>query len=173
MLLQEVSAQVKHGDFDQIGEEAALSSLLRGRGGDYECSDPSQGSLASFNIHALSLPTTTSGAPMVRDLLMGDAESQQSVDEPQRLLRDTGDFERLSREHGEIRSYVDPVLSNSRRHYLAFVRRMLEIGLCRPCFHMQETVGIFFVWKKGREKMRVILDARKTNRRFKPSPPVF
>ena len=37
---------------------------------------------------------------------------------------------------------------------------------------MREIVGIFFVWKKGRLKMRVILDARRTNRRFKPSPPV-
>ena len=33
-------------------------------------------------------------------------------------------------------------------------------------------MGVFFVWKKGREKMRVILDARRTNRRFIPSPPV-
>ena len=68
---------------------------------------------------------------MVHDLLMGDSTAQQQVKEPQRLMRDPGDVEQLVREHGEITPYIDPVLSSSRRHYVAFCRRMLKIGLCR------------------------------------------
>ena len=108
----------------------------------------------------------------MHDLLKGDPTAQQQVNEPQRLLRDISDVQRLIDEHGDIRPYVDPLLSSSRRHYVAFCRRMMKAGLCRPSFNMEETVGIFFVWKKGRQKMRVILDARRTNRRFLPSPPV-
>ena len=106
---------------------------------------------------------------MAYDLLTGDSTAQQQVKEPQRLMRDAGDVEQLVREHGDIKPYIDPVLSSSRRHYVAFCRRMLKIGFCR---RMEEVVGMFFVWeKKGRLKMRVILDARRTNRRFLPSPP--
>ena len=108
----------------------------------------------------------------MHDLLKGDPTAQQQVNEPQRLLRDTGDVQRLIEEHGDIRPYVHPLLSSSRRHYVAFCRRMFGAGLCRPSLNMEETVGIFFVWKKGRQKMRVILDARRTNRRFLPSPSV-
>ena len=151
--LRQVHAKVESTDFDQIGEEAALASLLRGRGGDYQCSDPTQGSLASFNIHALSLPETTAGAPLVHDLLEGDPTAQQQLNEPQRLLRDIGDEQRLIDEHGDIHPYVDPVLKSSRRHYVAFCRKMLSAELCRPSFSMKETVGVFFVWKKGRQKM--------------------
>ena len=81
---------------------------------------------------------------MVRDLLMGDSGAQRSVNEPQRLLRDADDFDRLSREHGELRAYIDPVLGNSRHHYLAFCRRMLSVGLRKLCLRMREAVGILF-----------------------------
>ena len=171
--VRDLHRRVGHCAFDNVGEEAALKQLLRGRGGDYEGgADPSQGSLASFYIHGLSVPDTTAGAPMARDLLHGDPTNQQFLDEPQRLMRDEGDVEQMIRDFGDITPYVDPILKSSRRHYLAFCKRMLKAGLCRPSFKMREIVGIFFVWKKGRLKMRVILDARRTNRRFKPSPPV-
>ena len=49
---------------------------------------------------------------------------------------------------------------------------MYSAVLCRPSFDCEEIVGIFFVWKKGRKQMRVIFDARRTNRRVRPSPPV-
>ena len=101
--------------------------------------------------------------PKVHDLLMGDSTAQQQVEEPQRLRRDPGDVEQLVREHGDIKPYIDPVLSSSRRHYVAFCRRMLKVGLCRPSFRMEEVVGVFFLRKKVM-KMRVILDTGRTNR---------
>jgi hypothetical protein len=104
-------------EFEPVGEEAALPSLLRGRGGDYESSDPAQGSLASFSLHALSLPETTASAPLVRDLLTGDATAQQQVEEPQRLLRDIDEYELMVKENGDIKPYVDSILQSSSRHY--------------------------------------------------------
>ena len=50
-------------DFEPAGEEASLKAVLRGRGGDYENSDPTQGALASFSLHALALPESTATAP--------------------------------------------------------------------------------------------------------------
>eukprot|EP00959_Pyramimonas_sp_CCMP1952_P094808 1983275-Pyramimonas_sp.AAC.1 len=35
-----------------------------------------------------------------------------------------------------------------------------------------EFLGAFFVWKKGRQKMRMITDARPTNQRLLPPPRV-
>ena len=122
--------------------------MLRGRGGDFESSDPSQGALASFSIHALSLPESTATAPLVYDLLEGDPEAQQNVKEPQRLLRHTSDVEAMVKEQGDIKPYVDPVLKASRRHYIAFCRRMHSAGLCCPTTTCKEVVGIFFVWKR-------------------------
>ena len=119
-------------DFEPVGEEAALKSLLRGRGGDYESSDPTQGSLASFSLHALSLPETTASAPLVRDLRTGDATAQQQVEEPQRLLRDIDEYELMVKENGGIKPYVDPILQSSCSHYISFCRRMYSAGLCRP-----------------------------------------
>ena len=74
-------------EFEPLGQEASLKAMLRGRGGEYENSDLAQRSLASFNIHALALPESTATAPLVYDLLEGDLEAQQSVKEPERLLR--------------------------------------------------------------------------------------
>ena len=77
-VVQRLHAAVGQMDFEPAGEEASLKAMLRGRGGDYEASDPSQGALASFSIHALSLPETTASAPLVYDLLAGDPEAQQN-----------------------------------------------------------------------------------------------
>ena len=57
-------------------------------------------------------------ARFMRGLLEGDREAQRNVKEPQRLLRDTGDVDAMIKEQGDIKPYVDPVLSSSRRHHI-------------------------------------------------------
>ena len=142
-VVQQIHGAVSSVDFEQVGEEASLKAVLRGRGGDYESSDSTQGALASFSVHALALPESTAQAPLVYDLLEGDEQAQQNVKEPERLLRNADEVAALIKEHGDIQTYVDPVLRSSRRHYVSFCRKMFRAGLCRPTFVCKETVGIF------------------------------
>ena len=88
------------------------------------------------------------------------------------MLRPHEQVKLLDSPYGAIVSYVDPVLKESRRHYVGFVRRLYDIGLAVVCFDPAEFVGLFFVYKKGRKGIRLILDARRTNQRFASAPSV-
>ncbi len=71
-----------------------------------------------------------------------------------------------------VKVYCDKRLVGSRRVYGRFVRRLAMLGLTTFTQQPREHVGIFFVWKKGRERMRMILDCRRSNQAFVDPPGV-
>ena len=69
--------------------------------------------------------------------------------------------------------YWDVRLRTSRRTYLQLMRHLVQIGLVRyvPKGRAREFCGLFFVKKKGGH-LRVIIVARRSNRRFAAPPGV-
>ena len=72
-------------------------------------------------------------------------------------------------ECGVRRAYHDPGMHG--RKYGALVRALADRGLLEFRLHARETVGVFGVWKKS-GKIRLIVDARRSNCHFAAAPPV-
>ena len=167
--VDDILGRVDEGGFDQCSGEGSLREILRGRAG-YDSDTTAQGSLAPYQPTLLAVPGDVSQAPFARDIVGPGARS--FLDGIKRMLRPDEQVKLLDSLHGAIVSYVDPVLKNSRRHYVGFVKRLFDIKLAVVCPEPAESVGIFFVYKKGRKGIRLILDARRTNRRFASAPSV-
>ena len=73
-----------------------------------------------------------------------------------------------------MKTHVDQALLRHRRKFVAVVRRLVRSGLFRllPAEEMKETVGVFFVQKNGKTKVRLVIDARRSNCHFAGPPSV-
>ena len=68
--------------------------------------------------------------------------------------------------------YFDPVLVHRRRTYLELVRLLVRRGVVRFTLEPKEKVGLFAVRKADGLKQRLIVDAPRSNLRFRPCPNV-
>ena len=66
----------------------------------------------------------------------------------------------------EIRPHNDQSLIRDRTGYAQFIWDLRERGLVDIGPRKQHTVGVFFVWKSDRQRLRLILDTRRVNGRF-------
>lgn len=152
---------------EALTPQEASRELLRGRVG-YEL-DPANPNLAPYKEGSVSLPGDVKGAPMVRDLL--PEEDQAMLDGfDQRMLREREEFEQLSAA-STIKPYMDPALQRNKRRYKRFLQDLQGRGLLHFTRQPQEFVGVFFVKKKS-GALRLIIDARPANRRFRDPPGV-
>ena len=73
-----------------------------------------------------------------------------------------------------VEPHWDARLKGCRRTYIRFVRALIKKGMIviLPGGSAEERVGVFFVKKSGKTSIRMILDARRVNQRFKPPPGV-
>ena len=151
---------------------AAFRELLRGR--DAYASQASGGqNIAPFrSAKLISMPDDVRDAPAVADLV-SDADFYLG-NGLERMLRPESEHVARDSELAGIRPHVDPSLLRSRRKYLAVVRRLLKSGLFRliHAADRKEDVGIFFVAKKGKSKVRLVIDARRSNVHFASPPSV-
>jgi len=151
-------------DTDCCTPEVALRELLRGRAG---YSDPTTcNSLAPYREGAVSLPESTTDSPCIADV--GGPGSQFFL---------TEEGERMVLPDCDVPDtlpivYSDPALVKHRQKYARFVKDLDGRGMLDFTVQPKEMVGVFFVWKKGREKIRLILDARRANKRFRRPPHV-
>ena len=67
-----------------------------------------------------------------------------------------------------IDPYWDPVLKRSKREYWRFIRFLDKRELLRYTVRPSAHAGIFFLWKKGRERIRIIVDGRSASEKFRP-----
>lgn len=139
--------------------EATLKASLQGRG-DYMSSSPA--SLAPFELERVSVPETLHGSPYAMDLL--DADSRRHFEGEEHMLR-----EDLVGED-DFKPYWDPRLVNSKRHYKSLIRMLHDLGYLRYTLKPKAHTGCFFVWKSDKKKIRLILDARSANRKFRDPP---
>ena len=68
--------------------------------------------------------------------------------------------------------YFDPVLVHRQRTYLELVRLLARRGMVRFTLEPKEKVGLFAVRQDDGLKQRLIVDARRSNLRFRPCPNV-
>jgi len=146
----------------------AFRELLAGRGA-YGDSSPSA-VLAPFRADRVSLPDGEGGGAFFPDLL--DAGDRSLVEGESQLLRDEEELQRIKAERGDLRPYYDPVLRRGGKKYVRFVRSLVKRGLFRYTRTPRCSAGLFFVWKKDRQHLRMILDARPANRIFRDPPGV-
>ena len=71
-----------------------------------------------------------------------------------------------------LEPYFDPVLVRRRRTYLELVRLLARRGMVRFTLEPKEKVGLFAVRQDDGLKQRLIVDARRSNLRFRPCPSV-
>ena len=150
-----------------ITPKEAYHELLRGRG-LYQ-TETAYATLAAYKHGAVSMPEDANNAPRVMDILPDSAQQYLVGLEEKMLRRDTLAVERELR---QIRVHTDRKLTRNRRVYGQFIKELHRRGLVRFTRQPLEEVGVFFVWKKGRQMMRMILDCRRANCHFVGAPGV-
>ena len=65
-----------------------------------------------------------------------------------------------------FRPHWDPALRPNARNYRKFIQKLNDIKYLKYTLFPKEHAGVFFVWKSGRQKIRMIVDARAANRLF-------
>ena len=86
-------------------------------------------------------------------------------------MRPASEVHQLREELGDITPYMDPVLRTNKRSYVRFLRRLQSRGLIRCTLCPEGCVTVFFIAKKN-DQLRMVVDARRTNRLFKAPPGV-
>ncbi|CAK0791762.1 unnamed protein product, partial [Prorocentrum cordatum] len=152
-----------------LSPKEAFQGLLRGRG-VYD-TETAYTTLAPYQRGAVSLPCDVSTAPAVGTLVTGRA-LEYLVEAEEQMIRADAEVQLDRVTNGEIKIYTDPLLANSRRRYSTFVKDLKRKGLVGVTRDPKEFVGVFFVWKKERASMRMVLDGRRSNQRFVTPPGV-
>ncbi len=149
---------------DVHSPEGALKELLRG-GAPYDMG-PINDALASYQAELVSLPQDCHECPQLAHVL--PADDRRFLEENSELMlkpADLGDNE-------EVVPYWDPKLKHNRKAYNGLVQRLADIGYFTFTTQPACEVGVFFVWKSSRTKLRMITDARKANKMFREPPGV-
>lgn len=81
------------------------------------------------------------------------------------MLRPRSEVERLLAE-SSITPYMDPRLRFTRREYVRFAKKLVKAKLFGFRRNVKARVAPCFVWKSGRTKIRMIIDARRGNLHF-------
>ncbi|CAK0795767.1 unnamed protein product, partial [Prorocentrum cordatum] len=142
--------------------QAALRELLRGRSPCDGRGGPT--TVASYSAGLVSMPTDVSDCPRLEDLLPGEALTFLQ-ERQERMLRETP-------LPTDVEPYFDSVLKFNHKEYRGLVRRLLSAGILGWTLSPKERIGMFFVWKDGRRRLRLIVDARRTNAHFRDPPGV-
>ena len=102
------------------------------------------------------------GPPALAELLPEDA--LRYLEAPERMLKEDGDC------HCDVVPYWDATLRNSPRAYKDFIRHLYKIGYLDVTLEPKERAGMFFVKKSDGVRIRLIIDARRGNARFRDPP---
>ena len=117
----------------------------------------------------VSLPDTVRGAPFLDEVIPAWMQIlfENSME---RMLRSDHELKREEL----VEPHWDARLKSCRRTFLRFVKALIAKDMIVPLCGGQakERVGVFFVKKAGKISIRMILDARRVNQRFRPPPGV-
>ena len=150
------------GSLTQIPRlEAAFSELLQGRS-EYSSDQPT--TLAACVLERISLPQSLEGAPAVEDIL--SEEARRFLQSPEQMLREE------STDLSDFQPYWDPLLRGSTKTYKKFIKMLHKAGCLTYTQRPKGFCGVFFVRKSDGQKIRMIIDARGTNKMFKEPPGV-
>ena len=140
-----------------LTSEGALRELLRGSSpydghGANEC-------LASYKAELVSVPSDTRGCPSLMDVLPPD--DRRYLEEGSELM--IRPLSEMPNQEEMPIPYWDPKLKFNRKEYNKLVVKLHDIGFFNYTIEPRCRVGVFFVWKSNRTKLRLITDARRSN----------
>ena len=124
--------------------------------------------LASYRKGSVALPESAAEAVPLLDILPPADRLAMANFEDHMMLTES-EVSSINQELGEITPYCDPVLRSDWRQYACFLRRLERAGVVRWALARKERCTPFFVKKKN-DDLRLIIDARRFNRRCKPPP---
>lgn len=145
--------------------EEALKSLLKG-GSPYDMATTSD-SLASYQSELVSLPADIRGCPDLGDVLP-HRDRQFLEEKAELMIKPPDEIEDALL----VQPYWDPKLRFNKKAYFSLVRKLDSIGYFNYTINPRCKVGVFFVWKSSRTKLRMITDARRSNACFRDPPGV-
>ena len=145
--------------------EEALRALLKG-GSPYDMATTSD-SLASYQSELVSLPADIRGCPDLGDVLP-HSDRQFLEEKAELMIKPPEEID----EGALVQPYWDPRLRFNKKAYHSLVRRLDSIGYFNYTTKPRCKVGVFFVWKSSRTKLRMITDARRSNACFRDPPGV-
>eukprot|EP00435_Cladocopium_sp_Y103_P042465 s504_g11.t1 len=157
-----VNSQKPSGVIDK--PEAALRSLLRG-GTPYDMSTPNE-NLAPYRYELVSIPQDITGCPDLQDVLL--PHDRHFLEQERELMLKPV----VEAEENNSQAYWDPALKHNPRAYRRLVKRLHQIGYFVYTTEPKCEIGVFFVWKSSKTKLRMITDARPANRLFRDPPGV-
>ena len=150
-------------------DEASLKSMLKTAGG-YSCS---AGVLGSYRADSISLPYDQ-GEPRRVESMLDDEIIPYIDDFENRMLLNSSELGAVFQNTETPGCHVDPILEHDPKQYAGFVAQMYRSKLV--CFDVVPvcSCGLFLVTKKpkadGTVKLRLVIDARRSNRLFKKPP---
>ncbi|CAK0814691.1 unnamed protein product, partial [Prorocentrum cordatum] len=144
----------------------AARALLRSRAGY----DSDEHIVSDYQEELLSVPASCKDCPYAVDVVPAEAASML-VDFEERMVRPDIEFWELEDNSEPVTPYMDRNLSGDRQAYIKFVRRLESIGVLRWCAAVKERATVFCVKKKS-GMQRLVVDARRSNRRFRDPPGV-
>ena len=148
-------------------EEAAARELLRTKAGYCEGAS----TVEVFRRGAVALPLCVEEAPRLVSVLP-EADRATLEDFESHMLRDGSEMMEMHDYGGVVHPYMDESFRNSTALYQEFVADLFSRGLVAFTRRVRSMTALFFVTKKG-GRQRMIVDARPSNKLFKPPPCVF
>ena len=145
--------------------EGSLRAILHG-GSPYDFKTDNE-TLASYQPELVSIPDSIHGCPKLVDILDGN-DRLYLEENSELMLRPAHEV----CEDSLIQPYWDTKLRYNRKCYNQLVGRLADIGFFTYTLHPACMVGVFFVYKSNRTKLRLIADARRSNAYFKEAPGV-
>ena len=122
----------------------------------------------TYEQSLVSIPTSESDPIELPGVL--DKCGRDTIEDPFRCMMLSEEEWGSVVEHGDvIKPYMDVKLQQSPEEYQHFVKKLYDVGMLRFTCSPQDLVTPFFVSKKD-GRLRLILDCRGVNRRFRPPP---
>ena len=147
--------------------EAVLRAMTKGRS-DYGGANLGA-AVARYRLSEVSLPDDVRDAPFLRQLCTDKARDFLDTYRDS-MLRPQAEYDALD-SSVFVEPYMDPILRGSRRKYKELLSDLDRRGLIYWSATCRERCAIFFV-KKKTGKLRLIIDARRGNLRFRDPPGV-
>ena len=144
----------------------AARSILRSKFDGYDQVDPNVVTWTKQSV--VSLPSDVSACPDMVDALPA-TERERVQDFQQTMLRTDTEFWEVSDNFGDVILFTDRRLDVDHNAYVAMLKKMDQAGLLVWLIYCKETATWFYVKKKS-GSLRMVVDARRSNRRFRRPP---
>ncbi|CAE8638556.1 unnamed protein product, partial [Polarella glacialis] len=133
--------------------------------------EEAESTVRSYDERLVSIPDVAQGKfPHAVDVI--DPTGREIIMDPLNTMLLAPDEWGAVVESGKrVVPYMDAVLSNDPAKYISFIRGLFDRGMIRFVSHSLDRITPFFVVKKN-GKLRLVLDCRRVNMRFKKCPPV-